>query len=169
MLTSVLRTLVPVLWGSVIAWLIDVAPLEANLLGVADIILPVITAVIIGAWHAFWRWPKTRLSGWGSPAPSSAPRRRPSTRQARGREPGPVRQYRATSDGRHPRTARRVDMQKHPSPSSGRALCFGSCPSFYNEAYSSPVEVREPSGLKRAELPITGSDAARVFQANRST
>lgn len=47
MLTSVLRTLVPALWGSVIAWLIGVvpllAPLEANLLGVADIILPVNT------------------------------------------------------------------------------------------------------------------------------
>jgi hypothetical protein len=68
MLTSILRTLVPALWGSVIAWLIGVlpvlAPLEADLAGLADVALPVITAVIIGAWYAFWRWLEPRLPDW---------------------------------------------------------------------------------------------------------
>jgi hypothetical protein len=68
MLTSILRTLVPALWGSVIAWLIGVlpilAPMEADLAGLADVALPVITAVIIGAWYAFWRWLEPRLPDW---------------------------------------------------------------------------------------------------------
>ena len=68
LLTSILRTLVPALWGSLIAWLIGVlpilAPLEADLNGLADIILPVLTAVIIGAWYAFWRWLEPRLPDW---------------------------------------------------------------------------------------------------------
>jgi hypothetical protein len=68
MLTSILRTLVPALWGSLIAWLIGVlpilAPLEADLKGLADIILPVLTAVIIGGWYAFWRWLEPRLPDW---------------------------------------------------------------------------------------------------------
>ncbi|MDQ0820439.1 hypothetical protein QFZ79_002731 [Arthrobacter sp. V4I6] len=68
LLTSILRTLVPALWGSLVAWLLGVAPLlaplEAHLLGVADIILPILTAVIIGAWYAFWRWLEPRLPDW---------------------------------------------------------------------------------------------------------
>lgn len=67
-LTSILRTLVPALWGSLIAWLVGVlpvlAPLEADLNGLADVILPVLTAVIIGAWYAFWRWLEPRLPDW---------------------------------------------------------------------------------------------------------
>jgi hypothetical protein len=67
-LTALLRTLVPALWGSLIAWLIGVlpilAPLETDLNGLADIILPVLTAVIIGAWYAFWRWLEPRLPDW---------------------------------------------------------------------------------------------------------
>ena len=68
MLTAILRTIVPALWGSLIAWLIGVlpvlAPLEADLTGLADIILPILTAVIIGAWYAFWRWLEPRLPDW---------------------------------------------------------------------------------------------------------
>jgi hypothetical protein len=68
LLTSILRTVVPALWGSLIAWLIGVlpilAPLEADLKGLADIILPVLTAIIIGAWYAFWRWLEPRLPDW---------------------------------------------------------------------------------------------------------
>jgi hypothetical protein len=56
------------LWGSLITWLIGVlpilAPLEADLTGLADIALPIITAVIIGAWYAFWRWLEPRLPDW---------------------------------------------------------------------------------------------------------
>lgn len=68
LLTSILRTLVPALWGSVITWLIGLlpalAPLEGDLLGLANIFLPIITAVIIGAWYAFWRWLEPRLPDW---------------------------------------------------------------------------------------------------------
>jgi hypothetical protein len=67
-LTALLRTIVPALWGSLIAWLIGVlpilAPMEADLKGLADILLPIITAVIIGAWYAFWRWLEPRLPDW---------------------------------------------------------------------------------------------------------
>lgn len=68
MFTSILRTIVPALWGSLIAWLIGVlpilAPLEADLLGLADILLPIITAVIIAGWYAFWRWLEPKLPDW---------------------------------------------------------------------------------------------------------
>jgi hypothetical protein len=68
MLTAILRTVVPALWGSVIAWLIGalplLAPLENDLLGLADVTLPIITAVIIGAWYAFWRWLEPKLPDW---------------------------------------------------------------------------------------------------------
>ena len=68
LLTSILRTVVPALWGSLIAWLIGVlpilAPLQADLTGLADIILPILTAVIIAAWYAFWRWLEPRLPDW---------------------------------------------------------------------------------------------------------
>lgn len=68
LLTSILRTLVPALWGAVIAWLIGLipalAPLQEQLLGLADIAVPILTAVIIGAWYAFWRWFEPRLPDW---------------------------------------------------------------------------------------------------------
>lgn len=68
MLTAILRTVVPALWGSVIAWLIGVLPILApfsdDLRGLADVALPVITAVIIGAWYAFWRWLEPKLPDW---------------------------------------------------------------------------------------------------------
>lgn len=67
-LTSILRTVVPALWGSVIAWLIGVLPILApfsdGLRGLADVALPVITAVIIGGWYAFWRWLEPKLPDW---------------------------------------------------------------------------------------------------------
>lgn len=47
------------------------APLEAHLLGLADVILPIITAVIIAASYAFWRWLEPRLPDWLT-APSFA-------------------------------------------------------------------------------------------------
>jgi len=68
MLTAILRTIVPALWGSFIAWLIGVAPLlapfESDLKGLAQVALPVITALIIGAWYALWRWLQPRLPDW---------------------------------------------------------------------------------------------------------
>ena len=68
LLTSILRTVVPALWGSFILWVIGLipalAPLKEQLLGLADIALPIVTAVIIGGWYAFWRWLEPRLPDW---------------------------------------------------------------------------------------------------------
>lgn len=67
-LTSVLRTLVPALWGSFIAWLVGLlpilAPLQGQLTGLAELALPIVTAVIVAAWYAFWRWLEPRLPDW---------------------------------------------------------------------------------------------------------
>jgi len=68
MLTSILRTVVPYLWGIIVTWLITVlpvlAPLKEQLLGLAIIALPVLAAVISAAWYAFWRWLEPRLPDW---------------------------------------------------------------------------------------------------------
>lgn len=68
MLTSILRTLVPALWGSFIGWVLAVVPilepLRADLIQYGDLAVPVITAVLIGAWYAFWRWLEPRLPDW---------------------------------------------------------------------------------------------------------
>jgi len=68
LLTSILRTLVPSLWGSFITWLIlllpALTPLQDQLLGLANVLLPIITAVIVAAWYAFWRWFEPRLPDW---------------------------------------------------------------------------------------------------------
>lgn len=53
MLTSILRTLVPALWGSVVGWALSVVPvlvpLREQLLGLGDLAAPVIGAIIIAA------------------------------------------------------------------------------------------------------------------------
>jgi len=68
MLTAILRTVVPALWGSVIAWLIGVlpilAPFQTDLAGLSSVILPVLTAVIIGGWYALCRWLEPKLPCW---------------------------------------------------------------------------------------------------------
>lgn len=68
LLTSIIRTLVPALWGTVLTWVIGVAPalapLEGQLLGLADLAVPIITAVIVGAWYALWRWLEPKLPDW---------------------------------------------------------------------------------------------------------
>lgn len=68
LLTSILRTVVPYLWGLAVTWLITVvpvlAPLRDQLLHLAVIALPVIAAVISAAWYALWRWFEPRLPAW---------------------------------------------------------------------------------------------------------
>jgi len=68
MLTSILRTLVPALWGSFIGWVLAVVPvlepLRADLIQYGDLAIPVISAVLIGAWYALWRWLEPRLPDW---------------------------------------------------------------------------------------------------------
>lgn len=68
MLTSFLRTVVPALWGSLIGWLLSVAPvlepLRELLLSQADLLIPILGAVIIAAWYQFWRWLEPLLPAW---------------------------------------------------------------------------------------------------------
>lgn len=67
-LTSVVRTVVPALWGAVVAWFVGVvpalAPLAGELNGLGALAVPVVIAVIIGAWYAFWRWLEPKLPDW---------------------------------------------------------------------------------------------------------
>ena len=71
-LTAILRTVVPSLWGSFIAWLVLLlpllAPLQDYLLSQSDVITTAVTsavtAVVIGAWYALWRWLQPRLPAW---------------------------------------------------------------------------------------------------------
>lgn len=68
MLTSILRTVVPALWGSVIGWALTIVPvlepLRADLLAYGDLAVPVIGAAIIGGWYALWRWLEPKLPDW---------------------------------------------------------------------------------------------------------
>ncbi|WP_154605975.1 hypothetical protein [Arthrobacter sp. AQ5-05] len=68
MLTSILRTIVPALWGSFIGWALALIPamepLRAQLLTYGDLAAPIIGAVIIGAWYALWRKLEPRLPDW---------------------------------------------------------------------------------------------------------
>lgn len=68
MLISILRTIVPALWGSVIGWTLTLLPvlepLRADLLAYGDFAVPVIAAVIIGGWYALWRWLEPLLPDW---------------------------------------------------------------------------------------------------------
>ncbi|QSZ49424.1 hypothetical protein [Arthrobacter sp. D5-1] len=68
MFTSILRTIVPALWGSFIAWAIGLLPaLEPHreaLLGYGTPLSAIVAAVLIAAWYAFWRWLERRLPSW---------------------------------------------------------------------------------------------------------
>lgn len=68
LLTSILRTVVPYVWGLFITWLITIipvlAPFENQMLGLAALALPVLAAVLSAAWYAFWRWLEPRLPDW---------------------------------------------------------------------------------------------------------
>lgn len=67
-LISVVRTVVPYLWGLFIGWLITVLPvlqpLENDLLSIGTLALPILIAVISAAWYAFWRWLEPKLPDW---------------------------------------------------------------------------------------------------------
>ena len=68
MLTSILRTVVPALWGCIIGWVLTVVPelepLRGQLLAYGDLAVPFITALLIGAWYALWRKLEPRLPDW---------------------------------------------------------------------------------------------------------
>lgn len=68
MLTSILRTLVPYMWGIVIGWVLSVLPilepLRDELLAYGDAAVPVVGLVIVSAWYVLWRKLEPRLPDW---------------------------------------------------------------------------------------------------------
>lgn len=68
MLTSILRTVIPALWGSVIGFVLTIIPilepLRDQLLTYGDLAVPVISAIIIGAWYVLWRNVEPWLPKW---------------------------------------------------------------------------------------------------------
>ena len=68
MFTSILRTIVPALWGTFIGWLLAQLPIlephREALLEYGTPLSAIVAAVLIGAWYAFWRWLEPRLPDW---------------------------------------------------------------------------------------------------------
>ena len=63
---SYLRTVVPVLWGSLVAWLLTVVVLPAEVTDLlsSDLAITAVTAVAVGAWYVAWRWAEPRIPDW---------------------------------------------------------------------------------------------------------
>lgn len=68
LLISLLRTVVSSVWVLFIGWLIVTVPafqpLEAQLLAVPELVLPIIVSVAAAAWYALWRWLEPKLPDW---------------------------------------------------------------------------------------------------------
>jgi hypothetical protein len=67
-LTSILRTIVPYVWGIVIGWALSAVPvlepLRDQLLAYGEAAVPIIALVITGAWYTLWRKLEQRLPDW---------------------------------------------------------------------------------------------------------
>ena len=61
---SLLRTVVPVIWGSAIAWLLTVISLPAPVTGFLTNQTDVVVVVAIAAWYAGFRWLEPKLPAW---------------------------------------------------------------------------------------------------------
>ncbi|OCI31037.1 hypothetical protein [Oerskovia enterophila] len=63
---SYLRTVVPVLWGSLVAWLLTVVvlPTEVTDLLTSDLAITAVTALVVGAWYVAWRWAEPHIPDW---------------------------------------------------------------------------------------------------------
>lgn len=64
--TALLRTVVPSLWGSALAWLLAavVLPQEVVTLLESPLVTEALVALSIGAWYALWTWLEPRLWPW---------------------------------------------------------------------------------------------------------
>lgn len=65
---SLLRTFVSWIWALVIGWLLVALPIfepfREQLLGLSELALPILIAVIGAAWYALWRWLEPRMPDW---------------------------------------------------------------------------------------------------------
>jgi len=68
LLVSLLRTFVSWAWALFIGWLLIAVPIfqpfEESLLGISELALPVLIAVIGAAWYAFCRWIEPLMPDW---------------------------------------------------------------------------------------------------------
>lgn len=68
MLTSILRTVVPYVWGTFIGWVLSLLPilepLREELLAKGDAAVPVVSLIIIAAWYVLWRKVEPFLPDW---------------------------------------------------------------------------------------------------------
>lgn len=68
LLVSILRTVTSWAWGILIGWIIVAAPIlqpfEESLLGLNELALPTVVALISGAWYAGWRYLEPKLPDW---------------------------------------------------------------------------------------------------------
>ena len=63
-LVSILRTLIPTLWGSVIAWLISLAPVLDSVRDELEGLGLVLAAVCIAVYYAIVRVVEPHIPGW---------------------------------------------------------------------------------------------------------
>lgn len=61
--TSWLRTVVPVGWGALIAFLLSRFP-DLHEALVSPGVTMAVTGVIVGLWYSLWRWLEPRLPAW---------------------------------------------------------------------------------------------------------
>jgi hypothetical protein len=61
---SLLRTVVPVIWGSAIAWLLTVISLPTPVTGFLTNQTDLVVVVAIAAWYAGFRWLEPKLPAW---------------------------------------------------------------------------------------------------------
>lgn len=70
MLISFLRTVVPLIWGNVVLFLLGILPalepMREQLLSYGDLAVPFIAAFITAAWYALWRWLEPKLPDWAT-------------------------------------------------------------------------------------------------------
>lgn len=68
MLISILRTVIPLIWGAIITTVIGVVPalepLRDQMLAYGDLAVPFIAAFITALWYMLWRWVEPKLPNW---------------------------------------------------------------------------------------------------------
>lgn len=63
---SYLRTVVPVLWGAAVTWLLTLVVLPTELVDLltSDLAVSAVTALIVSAWYIAWRGVEAHVPDW---------------------------------------------------------------------------------------------------------
>jgi hypothetical protein len=59
-----LRTFVPILWGSIASWLINLGVPATVIVSVHSVAVVGLTALCSTAWYLLWRWASPRIPPW---------------------------------------------------------------------------------------------------------